>query len=179
MAPILLRYAEADAPYGEHLLFTLTEAGLSVSAAPAPATRQRSAAQAEASQAVVVLWSRQTLRSPALLLQAAMAKAKGKLVAARIEQGVGPLGDAVMIDLTDWRRGLAALTATLSAAPTAARTAGCASRLQATPAATAGAWSEPKVQAVKPAKTRRWAWMAVLAVVGICIAGLALLQKLG
>jgi hypothetical protein len=179
MAPILLRYAEADAPYGEHLLSTLTEAGLAVSAAPAPATRQRCAAQAEASQAVVVLWSRQALRSPALLLQAAMAKAQGKLVAARIEPGVSPPGEVSMIDLTDWRRGFPALTAMLSGAQGAMPPSTRAPNLPTMAAATTGGWSEPKVQSAKPAKALGWVWMAGLSLMAICVAGLALLGKLG
>lgn len=172
MAPILLRYAEADAPFGEHLLTTLTEAGLTVSAAPAPATRQRSAAEAQASQAVIVLWSRQALRSPALLLQAAMAKAQGKLVAARIEPGVAPLGAAEVVDLTDWRRGLAALTAYLQpphAAPSSA---------SAVAPPVAAAWSEPKIQTAKAAKSGGRLWIMLLVAVGIALAGLALTGKL-
>jgi hypothetical protein len=170
MAPILLRYADADASYGEHLLSTLTQAGLPVTAAPAPATRQRSAAQAEASQAVVVVWSRQALRSPALLLQAAMAKAQGKLVAARIEPGVAALGAAEVVDLTDWPKGLAALTAYLR--PTSNGPAPSA----VTPTAL---WSPPRIQTAAKAKGGGWLWLLLPVAVGIGLAGLALLGKVG
>jgi hypothetical protein len=173
MTPILLRYADADASYGEHLLSTLTQAGLTISAAPAPATRQRAAAETQASQAVVVVWSRQALRSPALLLQAAMAKAQGKLVAARIEPGLAAPGKAEVVDLTDWRRGFAALTAYLLQPPAAP--AGAAT--SATTAA--GQWSEPKTRSAKPAKSGGWLWGALLLAVGSALAGLALLGKLG
>lgn len=182
MAPILLRYADADASYGEHLLTTLTQAGLKVSAAPAPATRQRSAAEAQASQAVVVLWSRQALRSPALLLQAAMAKAQGKLVAARIEPGVAPLGDAALVDLTDWRRGLADLTAHLqptAPAPGAAAAIRPASAKSAPYAAAPAQWSEPKIQNAPPKKSSAGLWIALILAAAAVAAGLAFTGQLG
>jgi hypothetical protein len=161
MAPILLRFAEADAAAGSHLLERLTAAGLPVEAALPAATRGRAVADTQASQAVVVLMSRRGLQSPALRLQAAVARAHGKLIAGRIEPGApAPAGSSPVIDLTDLRRGGQALAAFLQpAAPavTAARTPAA----PAAPAAPASqVWQAPK-PLPKPTKSSPWLWIGL------------------
>lgn len=152
MGHILLAHAPGAAARAAMVSKKLQALGYAVRpaplAAPSPLGRRETASAVAGASRVVLLWSADAARDPALLAAAARAQAAGKLAVARLDAAAPPAGlRAAPVDLSRWTgradwRPWRAFVAALGPTSTAPR-APAAATMGAAPAQTAAPDAPP------------------------------------